>query len=343
MDSALAGQAPQAPVYAQMHDFAAHQMRIPGRIFYTQPDIMVPAILEVAQRFGFEIASITYDVYNIEAEGLGQKLLYSESDAPDIDRSQPLIRQQADLALITTPDFETAGRFRNVIEMHRIYQQLTGLPPTLSFCAPFSLAANIFGIEPLLMAIYTDPGFASELFQRITELVLAPWIAYQQAKFPDARSVTGADAVASIPIVNTSILEQWVAPPILRLRQLCGPAVHVSNWVGERYLKKPEDMLKLKLAVSPGAIQGQDPDVETLGADFYKRFATQNDVSLTLGIGASFLAQSAPEEVAQRVQQYIETGNAGGRFALYLCNLAANTPPENVRAALDAARRFGEV
>jgi hypothetical protein len=44
----------------------------------------------------------------------------------------------------------------------------------LSFCAPFSLAAHIRGIEPLLMDIDSDPDFARSLFDRLTEDVLAP-------------------------------------------------------------------------------------------------------------------------------------------------------------------------
>ena len=77
--------------------------------------------------------------------------------------------------------------------------------------------------------------------------------------------------------------------------------------------------------------------MEALGAALYKRYATQHGVPLILGIGAAFLASATPGDVAQRVRDYVRTGARGGRFALYLCNVSAQTPPENLRTAVDVA------
>lgn len=338
MAAALNGSANRVPVYAQMHEFVARQAGIPSEVFYYQPEVMVPAMLRVQAEYGLDVASLTYDAYNIEAEGLGQRLKHSAANMPDIDRSQQLIRDNADLGLVKTPNFETAGRFRRVIDMLAIYQELTGLEPTLDFCAPFSLAANLCGIERLLVAIYQEPAFARELLERLTGEVLAPWIAYWKAHFPGATKVSGADAVASLPIVNVSILRDWALPYIQRLRELTGLEVKVVNWVGERYLKQPEVMLDLKAAAGPGLIEGQDPDVAALGPAFYVDYARRHNLPLILGVGASFLAQSQPADIAERVRRYVEAGKQAPGFALYLCNVDAETPPENLRAAIRAVK-----
>lgn len=339
LEEALNGVPQRTPVYAQLHDFTARQLGIPAKEFYTRAEIMVPAILEITSRFKLDVASITFDVYNIEAEGLGQKLVFNGENMPDVDRTQPLIRSQDDLRLITTPDFASAGRFANVIQLHSLFQKLTGINPTLTFCAPFSLAANLMGIERLIKAIYYEPGFVNEMMVRLVEEVLAPWILYQKAHFPQSRRVNGADAVASLPIINLKIFKKWVIPYILRLRRLCGEGVYVVNWVGEALLPKPEEMLELKQQVALDCILGQDPDVEKLTPRFYKDYAVVHNLALTLGVGARFITQSKPEEVAARVKHYVEVGKQGGRFALYLCNLDANTPPENVCAAVAAVRQ----
>jgi len=336
LDDALKGIPDQVPVYAQMHEFAMKELGIPAKTFYTTPDILTPATLEIAERYGIDVGFVDYDVYNIEAEALGQKVVFFENHIPDVDRSTPLITGPNDLDKIRTPDFDTAGRFTKIIEMQSIYMKLTGLSPSLQFCAPFSLAANIRGIENLIMDIRMNPDFARGFFEAIVEEVLAPWILYQKKHFPSATSIAGADAMSSLPILNLEILEEWVVPYILRLREICGPEVHVPNWVGERFLEKPEEMLAIKLQVSPGFLEGQDPDVETIGPAFYKEYAEEHNVPLVLGVGAGFLAQAKPEEVRQRVKDYVEVGGKNGRFALYLCNLGATTPPENVRAALEA-------
>ena len=340
-DDAMLGIADRVPVFAQMHEFTMKTLGIPAGEFYTTPEILVPATLEIAERYEFDAGFVDYDVYNIEAEALGQKVIFFEHDMPDVDRGSPLITGPDDLDKIRTPNFEAEGRFPIIMEMNSVYAKLTGLPPALQFCAPFSLAANIRGLENLIMDILRNPEFAWSLFDRIVNEVLAPWILYQKEQFPEATSIAGADAMASVPVVNVPILRDWVVPYILRLREICGPELYVPNWVGERYLKQPEEMLALKLKVSPGFLEGQDPDVNKLGPWLYRAYADEHKVPLILGVGARFLAQASPEEVHKRVMHYIDAGAKNGRFSLYLCNLAANTPPENVIAAVEAVKNWG--
>jgi uroporphyrinogen-III decarboxylase len=320
-----------------MHDFVAEYCGIPRREFFARPDLLVPATLEVQARFGLDVAAVTYDVYNIEAEALGQPIRWSDAGMPDIDRDAPLIREREDLWRLRTPDFDAQPPCRRVLETHALFRRLTGIEPGLSFCAPFTLATNLRGIEQFLLDIHTDPGFAKDLLTRITDDVLAPWILYQRRRFPDGTRISGVDATASPPIVNLPLLREWVVPPILRLRELCGPGIAVANWVGERLLPRPEDMLTLKLQVGPGPLLGQDPDVEVLGPGFYKTYADRHDAPLILGVGAGFLARARPADVVERVRRYIDVGARGGRFALYLCNVGASTPAENVRVAVETA------
>jgi uroporphyrinogen-III decarboxylase len=342
-EKAMAGVPDRVPIFAQLHEFAMKETRAAAREFYSSPELLVPATLDTLANYGIDVPLLDYDVYNIEAEGIGQVIKYSDTDMPDVDRSRPLIRDRGDLKKIRTPDFENDGRFRQVIAMNKLLQRLIGgaADQPVQFCAPFSLAANIRGIEQLILDIYSAPRFARELFDRITEELLAPWILRLQAEFPETRSCPGADATASLPIVNLDILKNWVVPYVERLRDICGPCVHVPNWVGESLLDNPLEMLDLKRRVCPGFVEGQDPDVEKLGPGFYKKYAVQNGLPLILGIGAVFLATAKPAQVTKRVRHYLEVGGENGRFALYLCNLGATTPAANVRAAVAAVRKYG--
>jgi hypothetical protein len=96
-------------------------------------------------------------------------------------------------------------------------------------------------------------------------------------------------------------------------------------------------MLDLKLAIGPGALWAQDPDVERLGPAVFKRFAVAHGVPLILGVGAGFLALARPSDIEARVREYVEAGGRGGQFALYLCNVGATTPPANLRIAVETA------
>jgi uroporphyrinogen-III decarboxylase len=344
-ETAMNGIPDRVPVCAQLHEFAMKEIGVTAREFYTNAELLATGTLEIHQKYGIDVPVLDYDVYNIEAEAIGQEMKYSGTDMPDVDRTKPLIRDRDDLAKIRTPDFDSKGRFANVIEMNKIFRKLIGdgTEITLRFCAPFSLASNIRGIEQLILDIYTDPDFARSLLDRVTEELLAPWILHLKKEFPNVKSISGDDAASSLPIVNLEILKEWIIPYVLKLRKLCGPEVYVPNWVGESYLEKPDEMLNLKQQVCPEFIEGQDPDVEKLGPELYKKYAEKHRIALILGIGASFLSLSTPEKIFDRVKHYVEVGRNGGRFALYLCNLGATTPPENVKAAIGAVRKHGKL
>lgn len=342
LQHALVGIPDRVPVLTQMHEFTMHELGVSAREFYTQPALIAAGTLETQEKFGIDVPVIDWDVYNIEAEALGQAVIFADDHMPDVDRTKPLIRDKDDLHRIKTPDFDTQGRFAQILEMNHIFRRITGgIEPSLGFCAPFSLAANIRGIEQLLMDMYSAPDFVRTLFDRIVEEVLAPYILRLKAEFPQATSICGADASASLPIVSPDIIREWIVPYIVKLRDLCGPEVYVPNWVGESMLKDPSELLDLKLQVCPKYIEGQDPDVAELGPAAYKAYAEARDVPLVLGVGAAFLDQATPAEVEKRVRHYTEVGGRNGRFALYLCNLGATTPPANVRAAIQAVNTWG--
>ena len=203
------------------------------------------------------------------------------------------------------------------------------------------LGVLLRGFENLINDIYSDPDFAHALFHGITEKVLTPWILTMRKECPRATLFRGADAMASPPLGNIKILSEFVVPYILKLKELCGDEITIVNWWGEKHLKNPEEMLDLKMKISPTIIQGQDPDVEIIGPEFYKDFAKRHNVALILGIGNYFLQKSGKEAIRSRVFHYINAGSDGGRFMIYLCYLSSETPPDNVKEAISAIKEYG--
>ncbi len=202
----------RVPVYAQLHEFAMKELGITAREFYSTPELMIYGALEITEKYGIDVPYADYDVYNIEAEALGQALVWHDDFMPDVDRRKPLISGPEDLGKIITPDFTADGRCAEIIEAFQIFQDATGIQPTLGFCAPFSLAANIRGTENLIMDMLVESCFCSSSYLHGSQNeVLAPWILHQKAHFPDATSIVGSDATASLPIVSPGILAEWVA------------------------------------------------------------------------------------------------------------------------------------
>ncbi|GAH26153.1 unnamed protein product, partial [marine sediment metagenome] len=108
------------------------------------------------------------------------------------------------------------------------------------------------------------------------------------------------------------------------------------------YIREVRELLEIKLMASPKIIMGQDSDIEKIGPEIYKEFARKHNVPLVLGIGSSFLMLSTPNKIRQRVKRYIEVCKDWGKLLLYLCNVGANTPPENLEAVINAVQEYGQ-
>lgn len=341
-EAANKGVPDRVPIIAQMPEFARKELGIGPREFYSSPELIVAGTLEVMERYCIDSPYLDFDVYNIEPEGLGMEVLWTDESQPGLNYSKPIITGENDLKKIKTPDFDSVGRFSHVLEIYRQYEKLTGgvLPP-FRCSAPFTLAANIRGASNLLIEIFMKPDFVKELLNRITEEVLGPWLLRVKKEFPKLKEIGADDAFGSLPIVSPDIMRDWVMPPVLKLKELVGPEVYVPNWVGERYLSNPEVMLDMKKLVCQDFIRVQDPDVEKLTPNIFKEYANKHNINLCLGVGATFLDSASPAEVKSRVKNYLQVGSPGGRLTLYLCTLSAATSPENVRAAVDAVHKYG--
>lgn len=345
IQAAQQGVPDRVPIYGQIHEFAMVQTGVPPKTFYSDGRVLVESIVETAQKYGLDDPHVCYDTYNIECEAMGMEVRWYDDQAPQLVQSKPLIKEKSDLRRLRPPTPGEDGRMPFVVQVFETYQKLVERPkwhPSMSYTAPLTLATRVRGVEAFLMDTLTDPNFAHELLSFLTEEVLIPWIkVLQEINKKGDPIMGGADALASPPLLSLPALKEFALPYVLKIREACGGEGVVQNYWGESVVNPPEDLLALKKEASPKLIIGQDPDVERLGAALFKRFAVEQDLTLTLGIGSDFLMLRTPEEIKARVRDYIEVGGKGGRFLLYLCSAAGNTPPENVKAAVEAVEAFG--
>ena len=87
-NAALTGKPDRVPVFAQMHEFALHELNIPPNEFYGSAELLVKGSLEVMETYGIDVPLLDYDVYYIEAEALGQEIINSDTGMPDVDRDR---------------------------------------------------------------------------------------------------------------------------------------------------------------------------------------------------------------------------------------------------------------
>jgi hypothetical protein len=202
--AALAGDPMQVPVTAQLQDHAMFLTGCPANVFFSDPAALTEIMLLVTEYYCLDLPYLVWDVYNIEAEVLGQRLKHPPFTMPDIDQTDPLIRSERDLDKIKLNEPGKNGRMPMVLESYRLYEKYTGLVPMLQICGPFSLACGIRSYIGLINDIEKRPEFAHELMKRVCDDVLLPWIRVQHETVPQARVICAADAWGSLPNVYLS-------------------------------------------------------------------------------------------------------------------------------------------
>jgi len=340
------GEGDAVPILAQINEHVVRLCSGDMREAYTNAAKFVEMNLAVFEYYRLDLPGFYYDIYNIEAEALGQRLNWESDRMPDIDRQNPLIREPSDLDRLHPPDFKKSGRMPFVLEVMRRSYDL-GLPVRVRFCSPFSLAVNVRGIENLILDILTNPPFAHRLLAFLTDEVLIPWVqAQREATGQPKIAGNGADAAASPPIVTVEIMEEFVMPYVARMNEKIGNVTSMGYW-GYSYLyKHPEKfykMLGLMASVSPGALMCLDPDVGKTGPEPYAEYARDKKMSLMLGLDTLLLQDGPLPGIVERCRRYVTAGARAERLVMFLNDLSVHTPPRNIHTAIAAIRHFGKL
>ena len=124
--------------------------------YKTDPYRYVRANLTVSRLLGAQKLYMTWALYALTCEPLGQLMMYPDRFPPGADPDAPLINKDnwRDLG---TPDF-TTGAPKAIDDIMRVTEELTGMAPLLQISAPYSLAADIYGQEPLLADVVKGSG-----------------------------------------------------------------------------------------------------------------------------------------------------------------------------------------
>lgn len=330
------------PIVAQCNDHPARLTGIPCPRFFKEAELFVKTQILVREYYGFDANVAAWDVYNIEAEALGQKTIYHPNGIPDVDRTDPLIQSPADLDRIKAPDPYRDGRMPWVHQINNMFLEMTGRPARAYFCAPFSLAVNIRGYENLIDDIEERPDFVHRLFEFLCDDVLLPYIEAMRDSCGNPNlPADGNDAWASPPLINLDMMEEFVVAYTQRLREKAGEKVVTrGNW-GDSKCRDVDRFLNQKLKCSPGYLSVLDPDLFQLGPERVKAFADSQNAMVTAGVDALLLKSGPVETIVERIKYYIDVMARDGRGVIFLNQISADTPPEHIHAAVAACHTYG--
>ena len=356
MVATIAGKPDYPPVFAQMHDHVMHLAGVPAKKFYYDAPTFVNTMLSVFMYYGMDIAIVSApaDAYMHEVEALGAKMIRGEDSMPTVDFTEPLIKEPKDLLKLKTPDFYKDGRMPYVLEIMRIGAQMGAAVGV--FCAPFSLAVNMRSYPLLIRDMRRDPKFAHELFTFIVDEVLVPYLKVQQ-KESGAAFAIGADAWSAFPNLTPDMAEEWHLPYAKRLRDaaasfgMLATILGAMDYVEERPERFNPEILRRCLDLSSQVIgtpmaflpmgRWQDYDLKVVRDWAVEHGGARGTTPIMVGVNARLLHDGPVSRIVEVVKRYIDVLGRDGRMFGFLANIAADTPPEYVHAAIAAFHQYG--
>ncbi len=307
-------------------------VRFTDLFFY--PDKIVEA--QVAARKVYEIQGvISAPGLSGMAEAIGCKVAYPENSAPYIE--EHVVKEFSDLERLELPDPTRSGRLPVVMEAAEKLQAVLGdeLPLSIGFTGPFTLAAQIRGTERFMRDLYRNPEFAHKVLRFALDSNLA--FLKKAAKIEGADFNIG-DPTSSGSLISRKLFREFSFPYLKELvdaiKEVNGhaPSIHICGntkniWsdvadagLGSFSIDDKMDLREAKEAVGERiALVGNVKPTETM------YLGTPDDVE---------------RDAKECLRKAYDTPKG---YVLALgCGLPHGTPPENIHARLNTARKFGQ-
>lgn len=309
-----------------MNDFYGHDSR---EFYKGDAKRYVRTTMLTRRLLGFNKLYISWPAYAFTAEAIGQETMYPDRFPPGSDPDEMLITKE-NWQDIRLTNFDS-GIVKLLDEILEFYQELTGLDPILQISAPYSLAADTYGQEPLLADLVHDQDFANQLLDHLGDNVILPWAEHFFAKFPRGW-IEFSDASGSPFFIGPKNCKDIAIRSLRRLidktADSYGDRLYDANYRGD-YVATVEkagrgsgrrrrnhegapaspvglrELTDAKHSICRDLVIRLEDD--QIPVDFYAQEAKQQNVPFFAGIGASLIDRNSIEDFDQAQTDIRET------------------------------------
>lgn len=196
------------PFMPAIYDLKPDFINAPLHTFAQTKNELVLSLTFEAEELQAEALTVGYDIYNIEAEAVGCKILRNVSiGMPEIEA--PLIQSFTEIEKLPELN-KISGRMPLFVEVTEKIQYKYGeiVPVRLGISGPFSMAAKIFPHDDLLLESILNPEKVIGLLKYCSRIIKL----YLEASIKTGAGIVIFDSFVSPPMISPETYRELILP-----------------------------------------------------------------------------------------------------------------------------------
>ncbi len=188
--------------------FACSQIGARYRDYCTDYRVLVESQIRTAEKFGFDYVNTMSDPAR-EAADCGATVEYFDHQPVALVEDKALLADKVKLASLKIPDPLGGGRMHNGIKALGLFKERLGADKMIEgwIEGPMAEAADLRGINTVMLDFFDDPAFLRDLFAFVIEMEL---------RFAKEQVKAGADVIgigdAAASLVGPQIYHEFIWP-----------------------------------------------------------------------------------------------------------------------------------
>lgn len=295
---------------------------------------MAQAHIVSQEKYGYDGCVIDFDDATI-AEAVGAKVIFREDEPATVDESQPVLKDLRDVYDMPIPDPMSSGRLCEWLEATSRLVEAIGDHVFVMGRAdqgPFSIACLLRGTTQFMMDLMTED---QKLIDDVLEYCRKISAVFAKAqKDAGAHATSIGDAFAGPNLISPDMYRQFAFEPERRLvKEVQDYGIPFSVHICGNTNGIIEDM---------GRTGARILEVDWMLDMAKARESVPDDTVLMGNIDPSFpLVVGTPADVDTAVRELIHKTKGYRHFVSSGCAMGRNTPSENFKAFIAAARKYG--
>jgi uroporphyrinogen decarboxylase len=342
MDALFRNQKPdRVPIGSQWMSLGFNTVSTGGTVAeaYDDPVKSFQAFLRVVDRFGWDqiFQCFRHTVLGAQDFGGSIRLPVGEYEGALIVVSYP-VNSENDIEKLQMPDPKSAGDITKAMQFAEL-QEAHGLPVSFFSRSPFTLAANICGLDLFLKWLIKKPELTHRLMQMALDHIINVLDIWVKRFGPDKVFVWMSSPSESNQVISPKHFKQYALPYHFAYHErLCTRGIKRFGFhiCGDQNLNLPI-LADASPWIHPSVLSfGHEVDLDAAIKRFPRDIIFGN-------IDPTVLQYESSNKIYERSRIALEKGKkAPGGFVLGTgCDIPLMTPPQNLHAMTKAVEEYG--